>query len=110
MDSVDQVYLPIEDQKTTQILEMVGDIPYEFFDLTQRIIKEAEKSLNKKLNASIYLTLTDHLNFAVERAQEGMTIANRLYWEIKNYYPSEFEIGKKAVAQINQEFRITLPK
>lgn len=69
MDSVDQVYLPIEDQKTTQILEMVGDIPYEFFDLTQRIIKEAEKSLNKKLNASIYLTLTDHLNFAVECAR-----------------------------------------
>lgn len=110
MDNVDQVYLPVEDQKTTQILEMVGEIPYEFFDLTQRIVKEAEHSLNKKLNTSIYLTLTDHLNFAVERAQEGMAIANRLYWEIKNYYPNEFEIGKKAVMQINQEFGIALPK
>lgn len=110
MDDVDQVYLPVEDQKTTQVLEMLGDIPFEFFDVTQRIVKNAEKSLNKKLNASIYLTLTDHLNFAVERAQEGVAIANRLYWEIKNYYPNEFEIGKKAVDVINHEFEITLPK
>lgn len=45
---------------------------------------------------SIYFTLSDHLNFAVERAKKNINITNRVYWEIKNYYSEEFRIGKYA--------------
>jgi len=54
--------------------------------------------------------LTDHLHFAVERAEKGMTITNRLYWEIKNYYPREYQAGKQAVIFLNQKYAIDLSK
>ncbi|GMA52779.1 hypothetical protein GCM10025857_41360 [Alicyclobacillus contaminans] len=46
----------------------------------------------------------------MDRYQKGINIANRLYWEIKNYYPKEYAISTQAVEMINQYFDITLPQ
>lgn len=109
-DKVDKIFLPFEEKKTSQILELVEEIPIEFFEITRAIVSKAESELGKKLNPGVYLTLTDHLHFAVERAQKGVNIANRLYWEIKSYYPQEFRIGKYAIALLNDQYGINLPK
>lgn len=109
-EQVDKIFLEVEEQKSVQIVELVGEIPFEFFEVTRDIVTEAEKKLGKKLNSNLYLTLTDHLHFAVERAQQGLTVANRLYWEIKSYYPQEFQIGQHALVLINEKYAIELPK
>ncbi|WP_086350557.1 BglG family transcription antiterminator LicT [Candidatus Enterococcus clewellii] len=109
-EQVDKIFLEVEEQKSVQIVELVGEIPFEFFEVTRDIIAEAEKQLGKKLNSNLYLTLTDHLHFAVERAQEGLTVANRLYWEIKSYYPQEFQVGKHALELLNEKYAIELPQ
>ena len=46
---------------------------------------DAEQSLGVKLSAHIYLLLTDHLHFAVERQQKGLVVTNRIFWEIKHF-------------------------
>ena len=109
-DKVDKIFLPFEEKKSSQLLELVEEIHIEFFEITRTIVFEAEKGLDKKLNPGVYLTLTDHLHFAVERAQKGVNIANRLYWEIKIYYPKEFQIGKYALTLLNEQYGIDLPK
>lgn len=109
-EQVDKIFFEMGQQKFGQIVELVGEIPFEFFEITGEIIQLAETTLNKKLNNNLYLTLTDHLHFAVERAKEGMNITNRLYWEIKSYYPQEFQIGKQALALLNQKYDLILPK
>ncbi|HCM86931.1 MULTISPECIES: PRD domain-containing protein [Enterococcus] len=107
---VDKMFLAAEDKKTSQIIELVGEIPFEFFEISRDIILKAENELGKTLNSNIYLTLTDHLHFAIERSREGLVVANRLYWEIKKYYPKEFEIGKQALALLEDKYDIQLPK
>ncbi|WP_321384983.1 BglG family transcription antiterminator LicT [uncultured Enterococcus sp.] len=109
-EQVDKIFLEVEEQKSVQIVELVGEIPFEFFEVTRDIITEAEAQLGKKLNSNLYLTLTDHLHFAVERAQQGLTVANRLYWEIKSYYPQEFQVGQRALELLNEKYAIELPK
>ncbi|MBP1046300.1 PRD domain-containing protein [Enterococcus sp. BWM-S5] len=109
-EQVDKIFFEVEEQKSMQIVELVGEIPFEFFEVTRDIITEAEQQLGKKLNSNLYLTLTDHLHFAVERAQQGLTVANRLYWEIKSYYPQEFQVGQHALELINEKYGIDLPK
>ncbi|MGL4695487.1 BglG family transcription antiterminator LicT [Enterococcus larvae] len=109
-EQVDKIFFEVEEQKSMQIVELVGEIPFEFFEVTRDIITEAEQQLGKKLNSNLYLTLTDHLHFAVERAQQGLTVANRLYWEIKSYYPQEFQVGQHALELINEQYGIDLPK
>lgn len=99
-----------KNMKSAYLTELIDEIPYEYFQLTKNIVEEAEKILGKSLNTNLYLTLTDHIHFAVERAKKNQVLSNKLYWEIKNYYPKEFEIGLGAVSTLNNYFNILLPK
>lgn len=108
-EAVDQVFMPIESTQAQQILELIDSIPAIYFELTQEIVQYAETQLGTRLNSSIYFTLMDHLNFAVERLKKQMIITNRVYWEMKNYYPEEFEVGQFAVNLLNENLNIELP-
>jgi beta-glucoside operon transcriptional antiterminator len=109
-NQAESIFLKTDKTKSNQLLELTNVIPFEFFEMTRDILEEAEKQLKKTLNPNLYFTLTDHLHFSIERAKEGMNITNRLYWEIKSYYPEEFEIGKYAVDLLNENFNVQLPQ
>ena len=109
-DTVDQIFMPVENIQINEYLKLLDEIPPIYLDLTQKIVSKAEKELGSKLNMSIYITLSDHLNFAVERAKKNINITNRVYWEIKNYYPEEFKIGKYALNLINEVIDMKLPE
>ena len=84
----DRVFLPLSNPDAQPMLELFSSIPAVYLDLTQDIVDDAEQSLGVKLSAHIYLLLTDHLHFAVERQQKGLVVTNRIFWEIKHFYPS----------------------
>ncbi|TWE01226.1 BglG family transcriptional antiterminator [Neobacillus bataviensis] len=105
----DQMFLPVENIKVKEFLGLLDTIPPVFIELTQQIVNFAEEKLNTKLNTGIYFTLMDHLNFAVERYKKNINITNRVYWEIKNYYSEEFDIGVYALKQMNEKLNIKLP-
>ena len=79
----DRVFLPLSNPDAQPMLELFSSIPASYLELTQDIVDDAEQSLGVKLSAHIYLLLTDHLHFAVERQQKGLVVTNRIFWEIK---------------------------
>lgn len=92
-----------------QFEKLVDQIPYEYVKYVDEIIRYATERLGKKLNKSIYITLTDHIAFAIERHKQGITFTNALLWEIKKFYHTEFEIGKHALELLKREEKIELP-
>ncbi|MBO1306293.1 PRD domain-containing protein [Enterococcus sp. 669A] len=109
-DNVNQVFIPIDNNQTKEYLYLLDSIPPVFLEITQEIVKHAEEELGTKLNLSIYFTLSDHLNFAVERLKNDINITNRVFWEIKNYYPKEFSIGEYAIKLLKRHLGVVLPK
>lgn len=107
--NIDKIFLE-KTIKTNYITELMEEIPFEFFQMTKEIIELAEIDLGKKLDNSLYLTLTDHIHFAVERVQKNQFFPNKLYWEIKNYYPTEFQVGEKSLKILNKKYAIELPE
>ena len=53
-----------------KLLTLVNDIPAKYLEIAEDIIRYAEDKLNTKLNENIYLTLTDHISFAISRAEK----------------------------------------
>ncbi len=88
--------------------ELLKDVPMNIISLSYDIIEYAKNTLNIKFNDFIYITLTDHLNYAVTRNREniGYTGANALTWEIKRYYTKEYNVGIKALELIKEEMNI----
>ena len=56
------------------------------------------------------MTLTDHINFAIERVSQGIEPQNALLWEIKRFYPQEFQLGIYALELIHDRLGILLPE
>ena len=52
--------------------ELIADMPLEHAEISNDIIAYAESTLKLELNQSIYVTLTDHINFAIERYRKGI--------------------------------------
>lgn len=89
---------------------MLEKIPFEHIQVTNQIISFAKASLGKKLNKNVYISLADHINFAIERQKEGIVMRNALLWEIKKFYNHEFLVGKEALNIIENKLGITLPE
>lgn len=82
---------------------LLYDIPIECMEVSEEIISYAKLQLGKKLNDSIYVSLTDHINFAIQRNQKGLDIKNALLWETKRLYKDEFAIGKEALVMVKKQ-------
>ncbi|MCC9021899.1 BglG family transcription antiterminator LicT [Bacillus nakamurai] len=89
---------------------LLYDIPLEYMEVSEEIISYAKRQLGKKLNDSIYVSLTDHIHFALERHQKGLDIKNALLWETKRLYKEEYAIGRQALSMIRQKIGVTLPE
>ena len=93
-----------------QFKELLANMPLERVRISDEIISHAKDHLKLKLNQSIYVTLTDHINFAIERVSQGIEPQNALLWEIKRFYPQEFQLGIYALALIQDRLDILLPE
>ncbi|NSA04379.1 transcriptional antiterminator [Clostridium beijerinckii] len=89
---------------------LLEDIPTEHVSLCYDIIEYAKNMLSVELNDYIYITLTDHISYALKLFDEGLNRPNALIWEIKKFYPKEFEIGLKALDLIQSETNKKLPE
>ena len=93
-----------------KLLTLVNDIPAKYLEIAEDIIRYAEDKLNTKLNENIYLTLTDHISFAISRAEKSLEIKNAMLWDIKRLHKEEFEIGIYALKVIKDNLNIELPQ
>lgn len=93
---------------TNQLAELFGEIPPEEIEVTNEIIKIAQEKIDNKLSNNIYLTLTDHIHFAITRTKEGLEIKNPLIWEIKKFYQKEYQIGVQAIQIVKEKLGIEL--
>lgn len=107
-DQADRVFVGLDDADHRNLVELLAQIPAEYVDLARAIVADAEGS-GLQLDPHIYLTLTDHLHFAVSRHREGLVVTNRLAWEVRNVYPSEYAIGLRALSLMRERLDVELP-
>jgi len=98
----------LKKQEINQFAELVEKIPESHIRCAAEVISYAKVTLNKKLNDNIYLTLTDHLSYAVERKNQGIEFKNALLWEIKKFYHREYLIGLEALDIVKERLGVEL--
>ncbi|MGX7245971.1 BglG family transcription antiterminator LicT [Enterococcus quebecensis] len=107
---VEKVYTSNADLNTNKLTQLLSNVRLEHLQVANEIIGFAKVSLGKKLNENIYLTLTDHIDYAIDRHNNGLPVRNALLWEIKRFYNHEYLIGKEALNIISNRLDISLPE
>src|SRR5699024_5575128 len=97
-------------EEQERMLTLLDEINQDVLLVTEQIIKEANKLYDSPISESIYIALTDHINYAIERTHDGFDIKNPLLYEIRTLYPKEYEVALDGLRKINRYFNVTLPK
>lgn len=92
------------------LLDLFKSIPEEYFEMTNVIVRYANKKLKGELDKSVYLTLFDHINSAVERYREGIFLPFGMLEEMRLFYPEEYRVAEWAQEYINVTLNIDLPE
>lgn len=107
---INKVFKISNKEVSSKLQELLNNIPMEHMKLSNEIIDYAQIKLSKKLNDSIYISLSDHTYSAIQRMKEGIEVRNAILWEIKRFYKDEFEIGMKALDLIEEKTGVRLPE
>ncbi len=107
---IEKIYSMSSQTTLNKLQSLLDNIPLEQVEVCTEIIEEIKKMLNKKLNDNIYITLTDHLSFAIERQRLKLEYKNALLWEIKKFYQEEYKLGLYAINIVHDKLGVKLPE
>ncbi len=108
MSQVTQIFVLKEEKDNIRFQEIIQNIPLEYIELTNEIIEMIKLELGQKINDIIYVSLSDHIHAAIERAKEGIYLPNTMNWEIAHYYENEYALALKALEMIRRKTGIEL--
>jgi beta-glucoside operon transcriptional antiterminator len=107
-DKVEKIYRMDTPKQINHLTDLVESMPLDYITVCTQIIENAQLNLGKRLSQNIYITLTDHICFALERKKTGLEYKNEMLWEIKNFYPAEYAQGELAIALVKDRLRTQL--
>lgn len=107
---VEKIFVLKNNNLNDKFLKLINDIALECIEVAEEIIQYAESKLETTLNENIYLTLTDHISFTINRYKNNMEMKNSMLWDIKRLHKQEFDIGLKAIEIIKNKLNLDLPE
>lgn len=105
---INQVFTLKNEQYNKRFQEIISSVPFEYIELSDKVIEMIKLNLGQKLSDTIYITLSDHIYTAIERAKKGIYMPNTMLWEIKNYYNNEYNIALKVLEKIKEQTGVEL--
>lgn len=109
-DEHDKVFVLRDRDLNRNIIQLAAELNGEIFEVTKDIIDYAKNRYGMKLMDHIYLALTDHLAFAVQRTQEGIHFPGFYLMDIMRYHPEEYDVGRYAIRRIREALHVELPE
>lgn len=108
-EDIEKVYILKDKEISKNIMNLASEIDAEYFILAKTIIDYAIEKYNMKLMEYIYLSLTDHIAFAIRRIKNGVIIPNLYNINIRQFNPQEYDIGTYAIELLKKNLHITIP-
>lgn len=102
-DKIQKVFKNEKNCDFNYFTKLLSEIDLVNFEFIESLINYVKSSLGKKLNNSIYITLTDHINTLIERAETNAYVKNTMLWDIKRIYKDEFKTAREVVSKINEK-------
>lgn len=109
-DEVEKTFILKDKTMLRNFIQLASELDDIYFNLVKDTIEYAIKEFEIDVMDYLYLSLSDHIAFAVNRLKEGHHGTNFNYVEVVKYHKNEYAIGKYAVNLINETLGIKLPE
>ncbi|UFJ43404.1 transcription antiterminator [Brevibacillus humidisoli] len=99
-----------DEQHIKQYHHLISQVDQDVIGLSEEIIAMIAKEFAPALNEHVHLALPDHIQFAIQRLQNGMEIVNPFLFEIQTLYPKECALAQRAAERIERDFGVEIPE
>lgn len=106
LEKLDATYYNVAPQMMAMIETMREDI----FHVSEAIVSYAQDILHKPIPGNLVFSLSDHIQFAIERQKKGISVKIPFVYEVEHLYETEYAVGKFALKKIQRELHVRLPK
>lgn len=107
-ESAEKIFILDSKEKTKMFSEMVNQIPMEYIEFSEEVIKFISTNIKQPLDSNIFIALTDHIYFAIQRQAEDENVVAIMIPEMKLLYPNEFQTAVGVVDMINERYKTRL--
>jgi transcriptional antiterminator len=109
LESIEKSFFNYDETLKNQLINIISYIDEDIVEISNEIIALAEDNFGK-LNQHIYVSLTDHISFAIDRLKNNQTITNPFQSSIQVLLKKEYEVAKKGKDIIQKKLDITIPE
>ena len=81
---VEKIYCLKSAEDNYRLQQVVREISEKYLEIAGKVVN-ASREAGLKVRDTLYVTLTDHINSAVERYQSGISLKNLMRHEIRNF-------------------------
>ncbi len=106
---VEKVFMLKDRSIAKNIIRLSAEIDADIFEIVKEAVDYAQQKYQMRLMEHIYLALTDHLAFAVQRVKTGIQLPELYPFEIRWRNPDEFDIAWHTIALVKEKTDIELP-
>ncbi len=89
--------------------EVLITLPIEEVSVVSLIVDYMRMHIGRRVSDSIYVSLSDHIHYALKNHEKGIYIKNELMFDIIRFYPDEYQIGLKGLDIIEENTGVRLP-
>lgn len=109
-ENIQKIFVLKDEKVMKEWVQLLENVPDGYAEAIQDSIYLITNQMQGKLNDQAFVTLFDHLIFALERYEKKVVLQNRLLWEIRQFYPSQFALGLQLTDYLNRRLHIELPE
>ncbi|MCT4564609.1 MAG: PRD domain-containing protein [Maledivibacter sp.] len=110
LDKIEEKFISLNGLDLDDYETFFTTVDPKIIETTQKIIEMLKGGIKENLDSHGYIALIDHINFAIKRLTEGISIVNPFLFEIKLMYPDEYSLAKKSVDILEQDLKIYIPE
>ncbi|GIP54318.1 MULTISPECIES: glucose PTS transporter transcription antiterminator GlcT [Paenibacillus] len=108
LESVEKMFILTNQHEQEQYKQLVPQVDEQLIEIIGEIIMYISRKTQTELNEHIHIALTDHLAFAIKRAEQDIAFHNPFLYETKEIYPVEYELAEYAIKLIHRKLGVDL--
>lgn len=108
LEAIEKLFILTSQQEQEQYKQLLPQVDEQLIETIGEIIMYISEKTDVQLNEHIHIALTDHLAFAIKRAEQDIAFHNPFLFETKEIYPLEFELAEYAIDLIHRKMGVDL--
>lgn len=108
LEAVEKMFILTNQLEQEQYKQLVLEVDEQLIEIIGEIIMYISEKTQTELNEHIHIALTDHLAFAIKRAEQDIAFHNPFLFETKEIYPLEYELAEYAIRLIKERLGVDL--